>query len=846
VSALPQQFRQAVRSLLRAPLLTGAAVLSLTLGIAATTTVFSLIDGALLRQPPFPQANRLAILTIVHSSPTTTPRPERWSWPRFELLRQSQRSFELIASFSVAVLTITGVQDPEPLQTELVSRDYFDVLRVGLTAGPGFVRSALSRSESSTPQPSGVAAESEIAQPPSVVLGYGLWQRRFGGDAGAIGRAIRLNGVPVTIVGIAPRDFSGVSGRAQIWASASSGPRASYADYFTTNQNFISVIGRLRDGVALDQARRELAVLGSRIQQAEPSEMETPNDEYSATASSLNDARVNPVMRRALGLLLGAVSVLLLIACANVASLLLGRATGRRREIAIRLAVGATRGRLIRQLLGEGAILGGLSAIAAILVTTWVMGLVRVPAAMARPRNFYGAIGEFSTPGLDARMLLFVVGLGMATVLLFALVPALRATRADLVTDLKSGRPQWSGPFGRHLGLREMVVSLQVALAVVLLVGGGLLLASYSRLRDTTLGFEPDHLLTFAIRPSEVKYNGVAAAGLIDRVLAEIERVPGVVAASVDGCAPLAGRCASAQAFLVGRPNPPAAEAPEVLRHYVGPDHFRTLGLRLVQGRTLTAQDRAGRPHVVVINQTAAHRFWPGEDPIGKRIWWDAAATYASVDSAAEVVGVVSDMAYYAPDESPVLPSFFTPFAQFTYASRTVLVRTAGDPMAAVPAVAAAVRRADPDLALLDVQPMTDLVGGAFAKQSFQSMLLGVVAVVALLLAATGIYAVTAHFVASRTRELGVRVALGASEAQVMRASASRTIRLGAAGVAAGILGAFAATRVLRSLLYDTSPLDPRVFVTALVVLLGVLALASWLPVRRALRVNPVEVLRAE
>ena len=544
-------------------------------------------------------------------------------------------------------------------------------------------------------------------------------------------------------------------------------------------------------------------------------------------------------------LLAGAVGVLLLIACANVASLLLGRAATRRREIATRLAIGASRARLVRQLLIESGVLAAASGVLGLVIAAWTMAALRIPPTLARGRTFYGAVGEFATPAMDWRVLSFTVAVSACTALLFGLVPALRATRTDLVADLKAGGPRGYAGSGR-LGLREMVVALQVALSLMLMVGCGLLLTSYTRLREARLGFEPGHLLTFMIRPSEVMYSTAAAPVLLDRVLEEVGRVPGVEAATVDGCTPLTMQCANAPLHVVGRPWANAVDAPTVLRHYVAPAHFQTLGVPLVRGRGLTASDRAGRPHVVVINEAAAEKFWPTENPIGNRVWFDGAPAFGSPDSSAEIVGVVGNVAYQPLDENPIQPDFFTPYAQFTYPTRMMLVRTRGEPLALVPEIAQAVRRVDPGLALFDVQTMDGRARMSWSKHSFQTALLAVIAVIALSLAVTGVYAVTSHFVASRTREIGVRMALGATDRQIARASMAQTVRLGLAGGVAGILGALGLGRIMGAMLYNTSPLDSGVLAGAAAVLIVALLAASYLPVRRALRIAPADVLRSE
>lgn len=821
--------RYAVRSLRQMPTFTVAAVLSLTLGIATSTTVFSLIDAAILRPPPFAEADRLTLLNITQRTPLEGELRRRWSWPRFQLLERSVRSFDGLASSSNAVVTMTGVDDPEPLAIEIVSWRYLTVMRAALVSGQGFTENEDSVGTAS----------------PLVVIGYDLWQRRFGGTPDVLGRVLELNGVALTVAGVAARGFGGVSGLAQAWIPATLAPVVTYRDYLTTNQNFITVVGRLRPGETLGVARTELAVVGPRIQAEQPSDVDTPHDQFSATVMTLNDARIDVVTRRALMLLAGAVGVLLLISCANVASLLLGRAAHRRREIAVRVAIGAGRGRLVRQLLVESGVLAGVSGVLALGVVAWVMPIVRIPPTLSRGRNFYGAVGEFATPAMDWRVLAFTIAVCACTVLLFGLIPALRATRTDLVSDLKAGGVRASAG-NRRLGLREIVVALQVAMAVVLIIGCGLLLTSYARLRQTPLGFDPAHLLTFMIRPSEVRYDTGTAPALLDRVLEEVGRVPGVEAATVDGCTPLSMQCANAPLHIVGRPWSNVADAPTVLRHYVASAHFTTLGVPIVRGRGLAESDTAERPPVVVINEAAAAKFWPREDPIGKRVWFEGAPAIGGPESSAEIVGIVGNVAYQPLEEDPIQPDFFTPYAQFTYPTRVVLVRTLGEPLALVPQIASAIRRADPALALFDVRTMESRAHLSWSKHSFQTALFVIIGCLALSLAVTGVYAVVSYAVASRTRDIGVRMALGATNMQIARASVAQTVRLGLAGGAAGTFAALALSRIMRATLYETSPLDPGVFAGSLAVLLVALSTASYLPVRRAMQVNPVEVLRSE
>lgn len=820
--------RYAIRALARVPGFTAAAIVSLTLGIATSATVFSLVDAAILRPLPFPESGRLMLLNITQHTAAEGEFRHRWSWPRFEALARSAGSFQGLATSSNAVLTIGGGDDPEPLPVEIVSHGYLSVIGASLALGHGF----------------GPSEDLPGAASPVVMLGYDLWRTRFNGAPDVVGRVVVVNGVGMTVAGVTGPGFAGVSGLARAWIPVGIAPRVTYPDYLTTNQNFITVIGRLRRNVTEQVARAELLALGPRIHAELPSESDSPEDRFSAALMPLNEARVDVVTRRALVLVAGAVAVLLLIACANVASLLLGRAAARRREIATRLAVGASRRRLVWQLLVESGVLAVAAGVLGAVVAGWALTAVRIPPTLARGRNFFGAVGEFATPAMDWRVLGFTMLLTGFTVVLFGLVPALRATRTDLVTDLKAGGARSAA--GSGAGLREIAVAVQLALSLVLMVGCGLLLTSYTRLRKVPLGFEPAHLLTFMLRPSEVLFPPPAAPVLLDRVLAEVERVPGVESVTVDGCAPLSMQCASAPLHIVGRPVADSTSVESVRRHYVAPAHFETLGIPLVRGRRLTAHDRAGQPHVVVINQAAAEKFWPGEDPIGKRVWFDGAPVFGSADSSAEIVGIVGDAAYQPLDENAIQPDFFTSYAQFSYATRMVLVRTRGDPLSLAPEVAAAVRRAEPGLSLFDVQTMEARASLSWSKRSFQAALLMVVAGIALFLAVTGVYAVTAFYVASRVHEISVRMALGATDADVVRASLAQSTRIAVAGGAAGILGAIALAGVMRAALYDTSPLDAGVFAAAAAVLMLALLAATYVPVRRALRIAPAEVLRGD
>jgi putative ABC transport system permease protein len=831
LDTLIRDVRFARRSLMRAGPLSIAAVLSIALGVSAATSVFSVVDAALFRPPPFPSVDRLAMLFVTRQHPNAPITRERWSWPRSRLLRErATSSFSQIASFSPAVLAITGAEsDPEPANAEVVSSSYWSTLEVSPMLGRSFTADE----------------DVESGAHPEVIVGYDLWQRRFGSDSALIGRTIGVNGVALTVVGIAPRGFAGLSGRAQLWIPATMAPRVSYIGYLVTNQNFISVVGRLRDGVTLEHARAELALVGKEIQRVLPSEASNPSTVFGSTAISLTEARIDPSTRRPLFLLLAGAVCLLLLACVNVAGLLLGRAISRRREIAIRVATGASPGRIAQQLLVESALLAMAGGLIAALAAVPIAGRIVFPSPASRGRNFYGALGEFATPHVDVRVLVFCVLLCLVTTLAFGLLPALRATRVDLPTALRDGAGAGIARTARRVSARQTIVASEAALAVVLLMCAGLLLASWHRLDAADTGFNRTHLLTFMLRPSEVVYPAPKAPALIERVLTEIERVPGVEAATVDGCAPVAVGCANSTLFVVGRPTPPPDEAPPVLRHYVGPNHFRVLGVPLIRGRTFSSSDRAGSPRVAIIDQTAAKRFWPNEDPIGKRVWFGGGSNFDRPDSSAEIVGIVGDVAYQPLDEHPFQPNFYTPFAQFTYASRMVLVRSRDEPSALVAAIRRAVHDADPELALFEVETMDERMHDAWARLSYQMRLLGAFATTAVLLAAMGIFAVITQAVGDRRREIGVRVALGATPAAIISSVGRHGARPAMIGVGVGLFASVLMARVLSSMLYGVRALDPPVLAAVVFVAVAVTLLATYLASRRALSIEPVEAMRA-
>ena len=815
---------------LRGSLHSLAVGLTLALGVAALTSAFGIVNAALLRQPPFPAADRITLLYLLRDD-HGTPRRERWSFTRIQLLRQSQRSFEQVASYSPATLTLTGESGGETVRGEMVGSDYFGVLRA--TAVQGRLLGG---------------AEDSVANPaPVVVVSQALARRQWPGEASPVGRLLRLNGVMLTVIGVLPEGFRGLSGTAELWLPAPLAARLTYAEYVTTNQNFISVAARLAPGVSLAAARSELAVLGGSVNRAIPSDPEKPDERVAATAVPLNRARNDRTVRRSLTVFLGAVALLHLLAAANVTNLLLGAAARKRKESAVRLALGSSSARLFGRLLAEGMRPAALGGALGVLLAWWASRTIVPPANVWAARNFYGSVAPFDTPGFGAAELGFGLGLAALTALLVALPAALSAFRLDLSAGIKAGaRGLAGGAISLHRPtLRGVIVGLEAALAMLLVVAAGLLIDSYRRMRNTSLGVDPERVLTFWVIPSEVRVPVGAAPAFVARLLQEVSRIPGVVSASVDGGAPLSGTARSTL-YMEGRPAPAPDQAPPVLRHYVAPEHFRTLGIPVLRGRGFSAADAAGAPHVTVISATAARRFWPDRDPLGQRVWFGGGSSFSSPDSAATIVGVVGDVVYDPLDRRPNAASFYTPYAQFTYAARMVFLKTAGDPVALVPEVRRALARVDADLSMRDVQPLTELVNGSWARHRFDALLFGGFGVAALLLAASGTFAVLAFAVANRTRESGIRIALGAHPALVVRRVLREGMGFPLAGLLLGVALALGVTRLLRASLYEVSPLEPLVYLRTAALLLLVSAAACLVPAWRATQADPMEALRAE
>ena len=840
MNGLLLDLRYALRSLSKSPAYFALCVAALALGIGANGAIFSLVHTLMLRPLPYPQPERLMLPHIsVEQGRAALGVPERfpWSYPKLQTFLGAQTVFEDVAGFSVDSVNLLGGAEPERLQMEMVGPAYFSILGVRPIRGRDLA-----------------AADGARGAPLVAVVGEGLWRRRFGSDPSLVGRDLRLGNVPVTVVGIAPAGFAGLTGEAELWVPVTAAERLWYPEVLDeVGNHWLDAVGRLRPGVAPERLAAEMDRIGRLMDVEHPMPAEVDDGSvWGAAATPLAEARRDPFVRRALVVLLAAVGSVLLIACANLASLAMVRASRRRRELAVRLAIGASPGRLVRQSLVESLVLAGAGAIAGLAAAFW---LVRGLASL-RPEAFgsWGVgsseLGDLSTAGVGLPVVLFCLGIAVVTALLFGVAPAVRAARLRPSVDLRQGGASVAGHRGfgapRAGGARPLLVAVQMALALVTLVGAGLLIRSLWALQSVELGFAPERVLTFTVNPSSGDYADEGAGPAMHaRLLDRLRALPGVEMAAVGSCMPATGEsgCNSTVVLSVDGVEVPRAAAPSIGWHLVSEDYFRTLGIRLRAGRVFDGRDRRGARRVVVLNETAARLLWPGESALGRRLQLGTAGLNGEVHG--EVVGVVADARYRRLEDAPA-PEAYLPDLQTGYSSTRVFLRAAGDPLALVPAVRAAVRSVDPNLPVYRLRTLEEQLGLALGRARFASLLLAAFALAALALAALGVYGVLAQSVAARRREIGLRMALGAAAGEVERLVLRQGMTMAVAGALVGTALALALSGLLRGLLYEVPARDPLTFAAVPLALLGVAALACLIPARRAARVDPTVVLRQE
>ena len=801
---LRQDLAYAVRSLRSAPGFALVALLTLALGIGANTAIFSVVRGVLLRPLPFPRAEE--VVRVWHSNPSADMTKSQVSEPDFLEWKAATQRFASLAGYWYAAgasgTNLTGTGTPERIEGAYITPGFFATLKV-----PAMLGRTIRDEEA-------VAGNDRF-----VVLSHGFWQRRFASDPAIVGRAMTLDGEPYTVVGVMPPDFTFPAERIDYWAPLSvHGPNSIGR---ARASRFLDVIGRLKPGATLQQAQDEIAGFSRRTAEVE------------AEAKGFTDVTMMPVreallgeVRRPLLVLLGAVGFVLLITCVNIAGLLLARATARQRELAVRSALGAGRGRIVRQLLTESLVLALLG------------GALGVALAYALVRAL-GAIGAAELPRaasirIDGVVLLYALGISTAAGVIFGLLPALKATAQNLQGMLRAGSRGSVGAAGNKL--RGALVVAEVALAVVLVVGAGLAAKSFSRLLDVDAGFNPRNLLVVRMSIDSDRYEGEQWPAYHAQLMQKIGSVPGVVAVGSAKNFPMRGVGEVWSGFVVpgegGRQDSPPFRIPVL---HVSADYFKALGVPLKAGRSFTATDRAGSPTVWVVNEAFVRKYWPGQSVVGKHL--------RIGDDALQIVGVVGDVRQKSLTE-PAEPTVYIHYLQNRRSGQNIAVRTQGDPLRVANAVREAIWSLNRDQTITSVETAEAIVGGTVARPRLLATLLLLFGVMGLSLGALGIYGVLAYAVSQRRQEIGVRVALGATPLSVLRLVVGQGMTLAGVGVAAGVAGALLLTQVMEAVLYETQPTDPATFAVVVAVLLGTALVASWLPARRASKVDPVQALR--
>jgi putative ABC transport system permease protein len=804
MDAMMQDLKFALAMLRKNPLFTIVVVLTLALGIGANTAMFSIVNAVLLEPLPYRDPGRL-VMIWEHRLDSDDAR-NVVAPANFVAWREQAKSFESMAAFGERRVIVGTGEGSESLIERMASATLLPMLGVQAVAGRTFTLD-----------------EDEPGAPNTAMLSFGLWQRRYGGRADIIGSSIQIGGQPYTVVGVLPRDFRFFE-PADVWVTFRFPPETR-----TTRGRSLHAIARLKPGVTLEEAQREMAALAQRQIEVFP-DLET---NWTASAFPLQADLVGDV-RPALLVLTGAVGFLLLIACANVANLLLARAAAREREIAIRTSLGATPRRLIQQLLTESVLLGVLGGIAGLVIALWgtrtLLSLIPPDIPIAR----------LDTVSIDGKVLAFTMLVAIATGVIFGLVPALPAVRHATHEALKEGGR--SNAIGRRGGrLQGALVAAELAFAVVLLAGAGLMLRSFTRLRQVNPGFEPQHALAATIALPTSKYGQESSViAFYSAAEQRIASLPGVRSVGAINYLPLSGERSASSFHVADRPAPPRGQEPTGDMRAVTPGYFRAMGIPLIAGRFLTDADDDHAPKVAVVSQTLARTFWPKENAIGKHLLyeWDG-------DQDVEIVGVVGDVHHTGIADEPKM-EIYRPLRQFTYWGMTIVIRTTGDPLAFTGAVRSAVREVDRDQPIARLQPLETFVAQALGKSRLDTMLFGTFAGLGLVLAVVGIYGVISYGVSQRTHEIGVRVALGARSGDVLRLIVRRGARLALIGVGIGLVAAFALTRLMRSLLFAVSPSDPMTYAAIIVLLVTVALVASWLPARRAARIDPLAALRQE
>lgn len=808
--------RYAFRTLRRSRAFAAVAIVTMALGIGANAAMFSYVDAVVLQSLPFPQPQRLVEVWETYEAEGLELR--NVSYAAVLDWRERIDSFEHLAALNGVALALTDMGEAQLVPGQVVDAQFFDLLGVAPSLGRTFED----------------ADNRDYEQAPVVVLSHSFWQSTLGGDHDVLGRTILLNGIAATVVGVMPAGFNDPYGSARLWLPFRPGLRVAQvgADELEGRGNRgFRALARLAPDATLERVQQQLDAVTLQFREEHPGGY----IDRGALLMSLEERVLGPTRGPVL-LLMGAVGLVLLIACVNVANLMMARAADRREEIAMRFALGAGRARLVRQLLTESVVLAAIAGVAGLLLAIWSLD------ALAAQLPF--AVPQYVSVGINPAVVLFTVGITLLTGILFGLLPALTTSRARLAGRIGSMRGG-SGRGGRIAGLdlRGALVAAEVALSLMLLVGAALLLQSFAGMRALDPGFEPEGLLTFNINLPASDYDADQVAVFRDELAAALRGMPGVEAAALAGGAPLVS---SYSAFLIATEEGAAADPAEtirVYRHSITPGYVETLGAELLAGRELGRGDTAESPPVMLVSKTFAERTWPGADPIGKRLTGNGTDWIT-------VVGMLGDISHRQlvvdtftnPDD----PDVYFPMAQAGQRGLSVLVRTQRDPDALLDPIRQQVRRLDPDLPVFGETTMADAVAAQLDVNRTSARLLTGFGALALLLAAIGIYGVMATAVAARGREIGIRIALGASRTHVVSVVLTQAVTMAAVGVAVGVAAALAATRLLQGLLFEVDATDPVTITVVALALLVVTVLASAVPLRRALAVDPATALQGE
>jgi putative ABC transport system permease protein len=815
MGTLMQDMRFGIRMLSKNPGFAMIAVLTLALGIGANTAIFSVVNAELLRPLPFRDSGRLVSVATansrMHSSNGSA------SYPDFADWRSQNQVFEKMAAYTEATFTLTGQENPAHLEGASISADTFDLLGVSPELGRTF-------------QPGEDEANHRV-----VIISDHLWKQQFKRDPGIIGRTITLENEGFTVVGVMPENFRFPLQREPeaIWSTLS--PLNETSDNSPPmvqhrGAHFLTCIARLKPGVTLAQAQAGMDVIASSLSKQYPD-----SNKYMSVDLSLEQERLTGSIRPALLVMMIAVGLVLLIACVNVANLLLARATTRGREIAIRTAMGAGRSRVVRQLLTESLLLAIVAGVLGAALALWGSDvLVRLS-----PENL-PRVGEIH---IDGWVLAFTAGLSLLTGILFGLAPALQSTHSNIVEALKEGSLSMTAGRSRH-ALRSSLVIVEMALALILLVSAGLLIRSLIRLQDVNPGFDPHNVMTASLDLPDAKYSDLRKAEFFRELIPELEALPGMQSAAAVFPLPMSGDEIRTSFQIEGRPVAKSDE-PHTSVRVVTPNYFRTMRIPLLQGREFTERDEASTTQVLIVNQAFAQEFFPGEDPVGKHIRAGISNSGPGTAPLREIVGVVGNVKF-EDLTTEFSPESYIPYGQLQFGSITIVARSSKDPEGLAKPIASAVRSLDKDLPTYAPKTVEQYLDGTIAVPRFNTFLLAIFAALAMILTAVGLYGVISYTVAQRTHEIGIRMALGAQPGDMLRLVVGQGVRLALSGVGVGLVAALGLTRFLSSLLFGVSSTDPVSFAAVVAMLFSVVLLACYIPARRAMRVDPMVALRYE